>query len=128
MTDKIKDQNLIAALLSSPTIEDAAKVAEVNPRTIYRRLKDPKFKNALDAAQNQVLISTVEYMTILCRKAVMKLEEKLDAKSDRVQLQAASLILRHRSALVRDVEFELRLQALENEKKKRNFLSEETDD
>ena len=128
MAEKINDQNLIVALVSSPTIEEAAKVAKVNPRTLYRRLKEPEFKHALDAAQNQVWISTVEYMTFLFRKAVMKLEELLDADSERVQLQAVNSILQNRSRLMRDVEFELRLQALENEKKKRNFLSEEGDD
>lgn len=128
MTEKINDKNLIVALVSSPTIEEAAKVAKVNPRTLYRRLKEPEFKNALDAAQNQVLISNVEYMKFLYSKALLKLEELLDADSERVQLQAVNSILQHRSTLVRDVEFEQRLQALENEKKKRNFLSEETDD
>lgn len=128
MTEKIKDQKLIAAIISSPTIEEAAKVAEVNPRTIYRKLKNPEFKSALDVAQNQVLSSAVMHMIALCRKATMKFEQLLDADSERVQLQAARSIFQFSSPLRREVEFEERLLSLENEKKRRKFISEETDD
>ncbi len=128
MSGNINDRKIIAALISSPTIEDAAKVAKVNPRTIYRKLKEPEFKSALDTAQNQVLSSTVRHMTFLFSKATKKLEQLMEAKSERVQLQALRLLLQSTPALRRDVEFDVRLQTLENEKVKRNIFSEDSDD
>ncbi len=128
MTEKIDDSILIAALVSSRTKEEAANVAGVNPQTIYRRLRIPEFKREYQFAQSQVLASTVKQMTDLGPKAVMKLEELLESDSERVQLQVVKLILQFGSVLRRDEEFEDRLQALEEEKQRRNLISVDSND
>ena len=125
MTKKLNDKTIITALICSPSIEAAAKSVQVSARTIYRRLESPEFRNALDSARNEVMDSTVKYMTVLSQKAVMRLGELLEAKSEHVQLNAIKLIIQINSTLRREFEIEERLQILENEKKRRSFLSEE---
>jgi transposase len=125
MTDKINDKAIIAALICSPSIAEAAKSVQVSTRTIYRRLERPEFRNAYDLARNEVMDSTVKYMTVLSQKAVMRLGELLESKKEHVQLNAIKLIIQINSTLRREFEIEERLQILENEKKRRSFLSEE---
>ena len=46
-----KMEQAIAALLSAPTISEAAKIAGIGERTLLRWMKDPLFSNAYRAAR-----------------------------------------------------------------------------
>jgi phosphomannomutase len=116
MAQKTKDPTLISSIIASPTIEKAAEAVEVSSRTISRRMNDQDFRDALYEAQNQILCTTISYMTDLLIKAAMKLEALLESKSERIQVQAAKLILQIGPTLRRNFEFEERLRVLENEK------------
>src|ERR1035438_2221956 len=46
-----KQEEAILALLSTPTVEHAARAAKITPRTLYRYLKDPEFNAAYRQAR-----------------------------------------------------------------------------
>ena len=54
-----KQEEVIVALLSQRNVEEAARVAKVAPRTIYRWMKDPDFdreyREAKRAAYSQAI-------------------------------------------------------------------------
>ena len=62
-----RQRKFIAALLTAPTIEEAAKQAGIGERTAYRYLKHPEVKRALsqalDDAMGQATRRAVDAMT-----------------------------------------------------------------
>ena len=52
-----KKQQAIAALLTQPTVAEAARVTDIRPQTLYRWMKDPEFiavyRNARRATYRQ---------------------------------------------------------------------------
>jgi hypothetical protein len=54
-----KQQSVIGALLSQPTIEKSAKLSGVSAPTIYRWLKNPEFKREYVLAKWQVVSQAI---------------------------------------------------------------------
>ena len=54
-----KKQAAIAALLSSPSITEAAEASGIGRSTMHRWLEDPEFKQALSAAEAEAISSAV---------------------------------------------------------------------
>ena len=69
----ISNEEIIAALLQSGTIKEAARAAGTTPRTIYDRMKDREFRAEYMEAKNDII-----------RKAVFSINEKLGAAVDTV--------------------------------------------
>jgi hypothetical protein len=107
------DASLIAALVSAPTIEQAAEIASVSTRTAHRRLNSPEFKKALNEANKLVVWHAASRMSGASLKAVDTLEELLQANSESVRLQAARTILELGARLREGIDLELRIKALE---------------
>ena len=57
-----KQQAAIAALLSSPSITEAAEASGAGRRTLHRWLEDPGFRQALAAAEAEAISSAVRRM------------------------------------------------------------------
>jgi hypothetical protein len=53
---------VLEALLSEPTVKEAAKVAGLTPRTVYRYLNNQQFKAELRKRQSEILAQTVAAM------------------------------------------------------------------
>ncbi len=66
---------LLAALLTRPTIAEAAKESGMSLRTAMRALADPAFREALQAAKRQVLRIAMTKLTINTAGAVDTLAE-----------------------------------------------------
>jgi len=66
---------LLAALLTRPTIKEAAEEAGMSLRTAMRALADPVFREALQAAKRQVLRVAMTRLTINTAAAVDTLAE-----------------------------------------------------
>src|SRR5215213_2822305 len=49
------DQALVAALAAGATKQEAARLAGVGERTIYRRLEDPDFRRRVDQARGELV-------------------------------------------------------------------------
>ena len=57
-----KQQAAIAALLSSPSITEAAEASGAGRRSLHRWLEDPDFRRALAAAEAEAISSAVRRM------------------------------------------------------------------
>ena len=57
-----KKQAAIAALLTSPSITEAAEASGIGRSTMHRWLEDPEFKQALSAAEADAISSAVRRM------------------------------------------------------------------
>jgi hypothetical protein len=116
-----KQRRAIAALMTAPTIGEAAKTAKVGERSLYRWLKEPAFMAELQAATRAAIDATVRRMATISVAATGTLASVMkdtDAPAG-VRVRAADVILsrlpdwRELSAL------EERLAALEAAEKAR---------
>ena len=103
MADKkqtaLSDEKIIAALISSGTIAEAARSLDVTPRTLYDRMACKEFKALYHGAKTDII-----------RGAVLKINQKLteaidtvsDIMSDKevnpaIRLQAAQTLINNAS-------------------------------
>lgn len=111
-----KQHRAISALLTCNGITEAAAVAEVDPRTIGRWLKQPAFRAALTAAESDLIDGATRRLLRLQDGALQVVEGFLDAAStapEGVKLRAALAALDHLLKLRSLRDIEQRLQALE---------------
>ena len=117
-------QRAVRALLTSKGVSEAAKLAKVGERTLWRWLLDPGFKVALSAAEGELLDAATRRLLGLQESAIETFEQVLgDASaSQAVRLRAAQLVLDYLLKLreLRDVE--QRLTALEQAMKAQNDI------
>lgn len=105
----------IAALLTERTIEEAATVAKVSPRTIYRWLADSAFTSELKAAQARGLADHIRALTTMLagnRDVMIDIRDDEETPAH-VRLRAAKLIEESLHIWRESVDFEERLQRLE---------------
>lgn len=77
-----EDLELIAALLSRPTIRDAAAAAGVSESTVYRRLRDSGFRRELKEQRLRVYSHALQRLQVAAEGAVDVLEDVMrDAKA-----------------------------------------------
>src|SRR5947207_2011016 len=69
------DAALIAALASGATREDAARVAGVSPRTVYRRVDTEAFRRRVDEAREEIIASATGRLAAATQIAVDTLVE-----------------------------------------------------
>lgn len=105
---------LILALASGAAVRDAARQSGFSERTIYRRLKDAKFRQRVKSAQANMLERGVAMLADSCCDSVQTLRKALQSPDDRVKISAARSILMLAGRLHQSVELEERLAALES--------------
>ncbi len=83
MSDKLtpKKTKAISALLEQPTIEAAAELAGVNPRTLYRWMRERAFQVGLREAEGQAIDRTARRLISLLDKALTAIEDIMDHPS-----------------------------------------------
>lgn len=105
----------IEALLTSPSISEAAEACGIGRRTLHTWLEDPEFKQALAAAESEAISLAVREMIGDMREnlATMRDIRRSDESSAAIKLRAAALLdaslLRWREIAT----FEERLVAIE---------------
>lgn len=70
-----KKQEAIAALLTQPTIREAAKTAGVGEKTLWRWLQNQEFQEAYREAKRRVVEEGISKLQQVCGEAVKTLEE-----------------------------------------------------
>lgn len=70
-----KQAKVLAALLSSPSITDAAKLAKLSERSVFRYLKDPVFIDLYRQARSEQVRQAVCQVQRISAKAATVLEE-----------------------------------------------------
>lgn len=108
------DSALVTALMAGQTIQAAAKSAGVSETTARRRLADPAFRAALDAARAEALERAINALSTLSVIAVATLGELMrGAESEMARLGAARAALENLLKVRELVELEGRLAELE---------------
>ena len=90
-----KKQAAIAALLTSPSITEAAEASGIGRSTMHRWLEDPAFKQALSAAEADAISSAV-------RRMIGDMSDNLSAMRDIRVSEDSSPALKLRAAAILD--------------------------
>lgn len=91
----VSDEEIIAALLSSGSISEAAKLTGIAPRTIYDRMGFREFKAAYSAAKADIMRQAVLNMTRKLSEAVEVITGIMtnEENAPGIRLQAAKMII-----------------------------------
>lgn len=91
----VSNEEIIAALISSGTIQNAAQAAGIAPRTIYDRMKDKEFREEYKEARADVLRGAVNSLNQRVNEAVNTIAEIMgnEQTNPATRLQAAQAIL-----------------------------------
>ena len=111
-----KQHRAISALLTSKSVTEAAVATGQGERTIYRWLSEPDFRQALSAAEGDLIDVATRRLLQLQGGALDTLEALLSDDTDAsagVRLRAAQITLDHLLKLREMRDVEQRLQALE---------------
>lgn len=116
MTELTRRQNqVLAALLTEPTLGDAAEVAGVSKRTIQNYLSTPEFLSELRHKQNIIVSLVTANLVASMTEAVGVLRRIMhDGEATlATQSRAADSLLRHAKEMLELGELSERLVALE---------------
>ncbi|HEV2125560.1 MAG TPA: hypothetical protein VGW38_22640 [Chloroflexota bacterium] len=107
----------ITALLSSPTIREAAEAAGVTERTIHRYMQEPAFQAALREAEGRAIDDAVRQLVGLASDAIETLRMILanPKVSPSVRLRAAAGVL----------DFMMRMREVRNVEQRLSRLEEQ---
>ena len=110
-----KQEEAVAALVSQRNVEEAARVTNLSPQTLYRWKKIPEFETAyheaLWAIYRQALARTRQAAGVA---VAVLLKEMLDSAAPKsARLKAADLVLRHSKSARRIRDFDVRLRAVQ---------------
>jgi DNA-binding transcriptional MerR regulator len=110
-----KKEVAILSLLSSRSIEEAAQVAGVDPRTLYRWMKEPAFdaeyRTAKRAAYSQAL-ARLHQMASAAVSTIAKIMVDQNAPAS-IRLRAADSVLAHVETGIELQDIEARVAELE---------------
>jgi hypothetical protein len=110
---KNADDSLLVALAAGQTAREAAEIAGVAERTVFRRLVDPAFRRRAAELRADMMQRALGKLAEGMAEAADALRNLLASGSDAVKLAAARAILEIGPRLRDTVEFEQRLNALE---------------
>ena len=106
----VRQKRAVVALLQSTSIKEAASVAGIGEKTMYRYLNDDAFRAELHAQQDAALAAAAAALAGMMGDALAVLRDTLqdDDASDSVKVRAAQIIVDERRmielvALARDV-------------------------
>ena len=110
-----KQEEVIVALLSQRSVEDAARVANVTARTLYRWMKEPEFDAAYRKAKRAAFGQSIARMHHLSSAAVSTLGKIMldSATPPATRVRAADSILDHTAKAIEIEDIEARVSELE---------------
>ncbi|MEP7353987.1 MAG: hypothetical protein ABI824_12215, partial [Acidobacteriota bacterium] len=110
-----KKEAAVLALLTSRTVEEAAKTADVPARTLYRWMKEPQFDAAFRDAKRSAFAQSVARLHQMSGAAVSTLGKIMVDQSvpAATRLRAADSILNHTAKAIEIEDVEARVAALE---------------
>lgn len=110
-----KDEIILSALLTTPTVKEASKKSGISESIIYSRLKEPGFKSRYDSARLDVLEENKTALQHHIGKAVECISEIIDDKTatPQTRLNASESIIRNSLKMTEQVDILKRLDSLE---------------
>lgn len=117
MAKRINDEEIILALLTSPTFEMAARQCRLSVRQLFERRQDPAFVAKLRRAQAEALESTTRFLQSATGTAARVLAEIAESpgRPAQVRISAARTILEQATKFTEIVDVQGRLDALERQ-------------
>lgn len=113
MANKIKDELIIQAILSSQTQVEAAKKLNITQATLSKRLKNPKLKAELSKYRLNIINQTSDKLLQSNILATQKLTELLNSESEITRYNACGKILQLSRDYIMMSDIATRLEALE---------------
>src|SRR5689334_10310530 len=86
-------EKILTALLSTSTIAEAAKKANLSEATIYRALNDEEFQKEYRKARRVLVESSIGQIQGATAEAVETLRKNLNCANPAVEVRAAQIIL-----------------------------------
>lgn len=115
-----RQEAAIAALLSTSTIGEAAKVAKVSERTLRTWLRDPAFLQEFRAVRARLVEVAVGGLQDATREAVAALRRALTCGTPGVEVRAAAEVLSQATKGIELWDLENRLALLEDQLQQRS--------
>ena len=109
-------EKTLAALLSQPTIKQAAKAAGIGERTMHNYLDDPDFKREYNERRRNMLESACGALAYSVGDAITALMEiTTDKKASKIaRVNAARTILEYALKTFEEMDLQSRIEVLEN--------------
>ncbi len=110
-----KDEKILAALISSPTIRAASEVCGVSETQIYARLRNPEFKERYRDARKELLEGATRALQCRLSDAVAVMDEicRNEKIAPQTRLNAADAIIRNSLRLTEQEDILEKLRELE---------------
>jgi phage terminase small subunit len=111
----LKKRRFVLALLSAPTLLQAAKVAGIGEKTAQRYMADPEVRSALAELEAELVKSLQRRLLELAGRALATLEAAMTDGSApwSARLRSAEAVLTHLTRLRELTELEERVEQLE---------------
>lgn len=115
MSKRIRDSDIITALLSCVTVRSAAVQLGISEQTIYRRMRELEFKQAYNEARRERTAATRNKLQASTHRAALTLEQiMLDINAPaQTRVNAAAEILRQAAKFTEISDILDRLEELE---------------
>lgn len=107
----VSDEQIVSALMSTPTMKEAAEMVGISTRALYDRMSDGEFQGLYKAAKAELMRRTVMDLNNKIGVAIETIVQIMDDENvnPAVRLQAAQTIMNNAG------KFTERLQATETE-------------
>lgn len=113
---KVSDEHILSALVTAPTIREAATICGCSESTIYARLRDDDFKKKYNAERRKLLERNATALQNQIETAVQTMAEVMKNKevAPQVRLNAADAVIRNGLKLTELVDVTKRVDELES--------------
>jgi transposase len=118
MAKQTNQEKVLAALLETPSIREAAQKTGIGEATIYRYLQDKEFLGEYRAAKRSLVEGSITQLQQATVDAVETLKRNLRSESPSAEIRAAQIILDFAVKGVELTDILERLEVLEDEHQK----------
>jgi hypothetical protein len=110
-----KTEKIISALLSYPTVREAAKSLKMAESTLYNYLKDDEFKAKYSEAKTAILQQSTGYLQSNMAKATENIVKLIDNEetAPQTRLNASRTVLEYGIKLTESIDILPRIELLE---------------
>ncbi len=115
MPKETNKEKVLAALIESSSIREAAKKSGIAEATIYRYLQDAEFKREYRSARQQTVEFAIAQMQSAASEAVERLKELQYCENPAVAARCAQIIFENSVKGMETIDILERLETLENE-------------
>jgi hypothetical protein len=108
-----RQMQVLPVLLTSPSIEEAARRSEISAKQIHEWMKDPEFYQTLKTMQHALFRDSLSCLKAGTQKAVHTLLALMDEDDPRIRLLASEKVISQTFKAVEILELEERVSKVE---------------